>query len=357
MPFLGLDQANTRHTLALIPVDSTGHLYNPTSVTFEIFDVGGSSVFGPEDVSSDNVDVGVFPLVLSGGADFVPITEGLSAGLYKVTWSFTEAPDDGSATRTWSQEFFVEAAGIEIPFWTYISPTQIRDEGISTTTLPDARMLKLIIRAQQYVERQCRTTFRPVAQQLRLDGQGGDSMFLAMAIIGIEFVRLNSSDGVLSPQTYRVYNHSALEEVPGWLPQDYRFNPKIGLRSITDITSIFGNTSGTLNPRFNRGKQNQIAKGVFGFVEADGSTPDLIRDAMLMLVVNTTTQITTGSSGGGPAGPIVRERTDRHEVEYGDPGAGAGLDSALATDPKVEEILAMYRAPFGIGAPANAALV
>ncbi len=367
MPFLAIDQDNTRHILALHAVNLSGHLYNPATVTAEVFDSAGGSVFGPDDLTDDGFDTGIFPLVRDGGAAFNPTTEGMSTGSHTVVWTFDQDPDDGSGSRTWTQQFFVEAAGLELPFWAYVSPTEVRAgvgvvAAIDVTTLSDARMLELIQDSQEYLERMCRQPFRPVTQEVRLDGPSADTLFLPIPIVGVDFVKLNDSDQVLAPSGYRVNNYPSLEEVPGYLlPEDFRRNPKIRLRGRSQGSSVYDFARSFGGRRFHDGAQNQRVKGVWGFLEADGTTPRKIREAVMRIISATSEQLEPGSSstpgGGLPAGPVKRERTDRHEIEYSTEGSTVGTDLALATSPQVEEIIGLYRSPILLGSPANRSIV
>jgi len=91
-----------------------------------------------------------------------------------------------------------------------------------------------------------------------------------------------------------------------------------------------------------------VITGTFGYLEPDDSTPLAVIRAIIKLVVS---DLRSGGPGAGTsAGTIKRERTDDHEIEYGTGDAGGG--PARFTLPRdIVNLLAPYRAPFGIAAP------
>lgn len=351
MPYLARSQANSVSTLALYAVDAAGLLYDPETVEFRVLDLLDSSEDQTwTDVTSDGrVDVGVFYAPHTPAAD-------ATVGAHRVEWRFTDS-EDATVTRTWSQRFDVYTAGVEVPYWTYLSPNRVRDEGVDTVQLPDARLVDLIVRAQAYVERECRQPFRPVRQTVRFDGTGGSLFMAPIPIIGVEYLRVNRSTANLSTDSFAVYAAPALGSDPGWLPKDHRRNPKIALvRNLSPSPFTPGRVLGSgWADRFLPGAQAHEVKAVWGFVEPDGTTPRLIEDAMLRVVVATATLMTIGSATTTVAGPIVREQTDLHEIEYADPGSSGGGSSfdQLATSPEVQDIVRRYRAPIGLGSPAT----
>lgn len=357
MPHLAIGQENTAAILALYAVDANGFLYNPASVEFRIVELAsGTQVFpasGLEDVTEFGTATGIFPawdVALDQG--WTPAA-GTTPAAHRIDWTFLDT--DGVTERSWSQEFDVTEEGTGIPFWTYVSPLDVRNEGVTRSQLSNERLVSLIKRVQAYIERVARQPFRPVRHTLMMDGNGSPTLFLNVPIIGIERLRANYSTADLAASSFRVYASTALAEDGGWLPHDNRRNPKI--RLLTDMsTGIYSGVYGGVG-RFGVGTQPHEIKGVFGYVEANGQTPELIKNAALRLVLANTPLLTVGgsTSSEATAGPIKSEKTDRHEIVYADSGSSVGPDlgSALATSREVEEILASYRGPVGIGAPAT----
>lgn len=351
MPYLSRSQVNTAATLAIHPVDDTGHLYDPATVEFRIIDLSDNSqvfpVSGYEDVTTDGrVDTGVYYAFDTGTATGWAPKSDATVGAHRIDWRFTDA-DNEVVTRTWSQRFDVYTAGVEIPYWTYVTPNDVRVHADSSM-ISDARVVELIERVQQYIERECRQPFRPVRHTIKFDGNGGLIFPCPVPIIGVDELMLNYSTSAASHDSYEVYNATTLSADPGWRPRDNRKNPKIKLHG--GRGSIFDMNGST---RFIVGTRPHSLKGVFGYVEPDGNTPALIRDAALRVVMATavTMDVGPGGSGGAVAGPITSEKTDQHEVSYAFSYTAGSLDSALATSPEVLDILRRYQAPPGIASP------
>lgn len=337
-------------------MDSTGHLYDPDLVEFRVIDLTTSTqVFpasGYEDVTEDGrVAKGVFRAFdVTDGVGWTPESDA-TVGPHRIDWRFTDADDD-SVTRTWSFEFDVYTAGFEIGYWTYLSPNRVRDEGYTTTQVTDARVVRLITRAQQYVERECRQPFRPIRHTIESDGTGGSLWALPMPLLGVDELRINAATSATSTNAYRAYWSGHLGEDPGWRPSDNRRNPRITLASSIG-TTIYDGVVGA--SRFLPAAKAHSLSAVWGYVEADGTTPLLIQDAMLRIVLATAVRmgLGPGGSGGGVSGPIVFEKTDSHEIQYAFSYTAGSMDSPLATSPEVLDILRRYRAPIGIASPAT----
>lgn len=363
MPHLARGQTNNARILALHAVDSSGHLYNPDSVEFRVFDPAGTQVFpasGWEDVTSYGTATGVFPAWdTTAGAGWT-VDAAADLGKWSIEWAFLDS--DGTTERTWTQEFWVSEADTDFPFWSYVSPNEVRAEGVDASQLSASRLVALLRRVQDYIERACRQPFRPVRAQIKVDGHGAPTLFFSVPIVGIESLIANFGSAALPTSAYRVYSCPALGDDPGWAPGDNRRNPRIAL--VSELTGralgaggIFATVRGA-GGRFAAGAQAHTVTGVWGFLERDGATPQLIRDAALRLILANTPLLEVGGSAPAsvPAGPITSERTDRHEISYADnssTSAGPALGSALATSREVEEILHLYRGPIVMGAPAN----
>ena len=361
MPYIAREQENLPSILALFAVDATGHLFDPISVEFRVVDLSsGLQTFPPvglEDVTVEGrVSKGIFyafDTVLDEG--WTPeITA--TVGAHRIEWTYTDV--DGVTVRTWSLLFDVSESGTGLPYWTYLSPNRVRAEGITTAELTDARLVDLIERVQQHIERVARQPFRPIFESFRLDGSGSSLLPLAVPIIGIEELKINHSDQVFDPSGYRVYFVPTNGGDPGWGSKDYRRNPKIVLA--TEFTPSAFNAAGLFGAnrhspaRFQPGSQPHELTGVFGYLERDGTTPALIGQAAFLLTLANTPLLEAGAGGGGgPGGPVIRERTDRHEVEFAKPSGSAVLSSAFNTSAEVEDILRHYRAPIGMASPAT----
>ena len=359
MPYLAREQENTASILALYARDDNGLLYDPDTVEFRII-YGSTQVFpvsGYEDVTTDGrADKGVFYAFDAGsGLGWAPdVAEDI--GEHTIQWRYTDS--DGLTTLTWSHKFDVYESGTGLPFWTYVTPNDIREEGITTSDLDDTRLIELICDAQSYIERMCRQPFRPVRDTIKCDGNGSPALFLPVPIIAVDNIKINGQTTEYDTDLYTVYKIPAFKDDPGWNVKPNYKNPRIKLLggvSVSASGTIFSSGRGN-NSVFHHLPQGQAIKGVFGRIEPDGTTPKKIRQAALMLVLGNAPLLELGLSGGtigGPAGPITRERTDRHEVEFAPAGRMSVRASALSTSREVEEILNLYRAPMALGSPAT----
>jgi len=204
---------------------------------------------------------------------------------------------------------------------------------------------------QAWIERVTGQFFDPRVLEFSFDGNGVELYQLPLAIVDIEWLKINDSETALPADEYAVYK--GRQE-----PNDDRMNPRIKLQPYT--RDIFTDPQsyrmgGDLGKRvFLRGFQNQHMKGTFGFLEPDDSPPPLILKALRRLVLRDAQRIAEGSSpstpSSGKAGPVIEEWTDGHKYKLADVSAPPStLDSS--GDPEVDRIMMMYRRPITMGAP------
>lgn len=240
----------------------------------------------------------------------------------------------------------------------YIAIADIRALGITVPMASDATIQAAIETWQQFIERATRQWFYPLDLTLLLDGTDSDAIHFGVPAISISELRLNGDSVALNPNYYRVYNNNSA------YPAD-RQNPRVKL-----IDSFTGNRDiytapmkdGRLQFRF--GRQNQYIKGTFGYVEADGSTPLLIKRALTLLVVEKLTKPVFVDPANPPAVPpplfsgvVIEEWTDGHKIKYAQSGGelnprAPGL-AGITDNPEVLGILKLYRAPIGVATPNN----
>lgn len=336
--------------------DTGGRLIDPVEVKFQIRDPSGADIFpgagGYEVVTGTPGELGRGRFYAYDDAFSIGWTPSASAtvGTYEIEWRWTE--ESGGDELRWVQKFRVESSSkfSGSSFATYISPGEIRDV-IPETDLPDGRLEQLIELAQSYIERATRNLFRPVYMELVQNGGHHEAIFLQYPVIGIDEVYANNSSAPLSARTYAVA-YERVDQLHRFNPpNDRRRNPWIRFRGGT--STIFDSPPlSRWQSQFFRGANNQIIRGVFGFLESDGSCPRLITEAMLRLVSLNTPKISPGSAGNALAGPISSETVDRHSISYSvSKSAQANTKWALAGSKEVEEILAMYKAPLVVNAP------
>lgn len=274
-------------------------------------------------------------------------------GTHRIEWRWKLNASD--PYQTGSEDFEVVAEATAPPTGTlYITVQDIRDEGLTSSVASDAKVLAYIKMWQQMIERATRQWFDARAVVLSLDGTDSDTLHLPVPIITCDYVKLNDDTTELSTSLYKVYNGRQL-------PDD-RKNPRIKLvnEQALDIyiAPIFGRYL-----IFRKGRQNQEVSGTFGYIEPDGSTPDLIKRALTKLVVEKLAKPIYSSSGSTPTPPppivgnLLEELTDGHKRKYSSAGGEKkprrpGL-SGFTDDPEILDIIAMYKAPIGMAAPPN----
>jgi len=232
----------------------------------------------------------------------------------------------------------------------YITVQDVRDGGVTEAEASDAVVLTQIILWQQFIDRATRQWFEPRSLDFRVDGNGSDFLAFDVPIISITELEVNDSETVLDPTLYRVYNANPY-------PDD-RKNPRIRLtrNETRDVFIAPSLTGGRFV--FRKGRQNQRIKGVFGFVEADGSVPELIKHALLKLVIEKfrSRPGATPTSINPLVGLILEEWTDGHKIKYAQAGGetskrAPGL-TGITMDQEILDIIKMYKGPIGIAVPA-----
>ena len=240
----------------------------------------------------------------------------------------------------------------------YISVADVRALGLTDVAMfPDALVLSTIKVWQSFIERACRQWFYPLELEMFLDGTDSDSIHFGVPVISISVVRLNGDTKALDPSYYRVY--SSLTS-----PSD-RQNPRLKLiEQRSSNYDIFTAPLQNGRLRFRFGRQNQYIKGVFGYVEPDGSCPYLIQRALAKLVVEKLTRPLFVAAGAeAPTAPpimsgiITEEWTDGHKIKYGQSGGelkprAPGM-AGITDDQEILGILKLYRAPIGVATPNN----
>jgi len=234
----------------------------------------------------------------------------------------------------------------------YISPLEVRANGLDVATLSNARLALLLPMVHEIIERGCQQPFRPVLVDTKVDGNHSGLMPFPIPVIAMEDVYTNDDTAVQDHDLLALYNGR------GGI-SDNRKNPRMkwkernasysgGSTPIWERPSDLGRS-----PKFIAGHRNQRIVGVFGFVEEDWSAPRLINEAAWRLI---NANCDSGASGGPavPAGGLLkREKTDLHEVEYMASASAANLETALYADVVVEDIFAMYRRPMIVASPTD----
>lgn len=240
----------------------------------------------------------------------------------------------------------------------YITAADIRAEGLTADPPTDATITSTIVLCEQIVERITRQWFESRAVTFKLDGVNGDTLHMPVPIINIDHVRLNNSVEDLDVGLFRVYDRRLL-------PDDRR-NPRIKLISSDEHHDIFVRPL-ELHHRlkFRKGRQNQEIKGDFGFLEPDDSTPEAIKRAVKILVIEKLQSplfVDTSVPSLLPPPPpllgnILEEKTDGHSRKFAQAGGPVsarppGL-SGITDNKEFHDIMKIYRAPISVQSPTH----
>ena len=202
----------------------------------------------------------------------------------------------------------------------YCEVPDIRAEGISSDDMSAVQITKLINLACDYIDKVTGQWFEPRERVIKLDGRGGQVLALPIFLIREEYVRINNQP----ISDYVLYNRISIE--------DDRKYPKI-----------------YRNAKWPLGIHNIQIKGKWGYVEEDGSTPELIkRDAIKLVLYNfPALGDAEAQSEKNLQGKLKSETTDGHRYELFDnasESASSGL-SMLTGDDEIDEILKYFIRP------------
>lgn len=354
MPRIARGEENTTDKINYF-IRVTGVLTDMYLVEFRIFRIEdglpGVQIFpatGWEDVSAapGKFDTGSYYAYDNANTQGWTPDAGAPIGTHRIFWRWKQF--DTSSYQEGAEDFELVESAEGAPFLLYNSIDDVRAEGLADPPFTDAKVLDALITWQMALERACRQWFYPRNLTLRADGNDSDMLHLGVPIISIEHLKINRSTDVLNTERYFVYNR---------IYPDDRKNPRIKLQHSRQLSDIYVAPWSIGELRFEKGYQNQEIKGTFGFVEADGSTPALIKRAHLKLTIEKLTRpIYTPADEVPPtpsevyAGVVVEERTDGHSVRYGTSAfkdRRVGL-SGLTQDPEILDTIKLYRAPLGI---------
>jgi hypothetical protein len=219
----------------------------------------------------------------------------------------------------------------------YATLQDVRDFGITEDMLSDAKVLIMLEMYSEAIDSITGQWFEPRTLTIKVDGAGVDTLFLDVPIISISSLKINGDTIATPASDYTVYNSRSM-------PDDRKV-PKI----------VLGAEGGHLAPRalrpiFVTGRRNQEVSGVFGYVDADGNTPALIKHALLLIiaekVANPPVPGEYQEEKKGGMGPLIEEVTDSHSLKWGMPNQKAqkaGIASGISDDREVNKILLMFK--------------
>jgi len=158
--------------------------------------------------------------------------------------------------------------------------------------------------------------------KLQVEGNGSYLLHFSVPIISISTIKHSNEYDVVDPKEYMVFRSRVI-------PDDRR-NPKVKL----------------LRGSFYKHSFTEI-EGAFGWLEQDGTTPQLIKDAVSRLIMLGLTKDPMQTASN----PIKSEKTDLHEIQYAVSATSLASDqnSGRTGDPEVDRIIQLYKSPFSIG--------
>ncbi|MCU0659598.1 MAG: hypothetical protein MUF64_31330 [Polyangiaceae bacterium] len=209
----------------------------------------------------------------------------------------------------------------------YASIEDLRAEGVTAAMASDARLLSLLVEAGALLDRVTGWFFEPRAKGFQLDGRGTPTLELPAPPLQLDEVRIFGAT-ISMPSDDLVIVGGPVE--PGF--DAPRFTLRRGV--------------------FPRGAGNVEASGLWGYTEPDGTplgrTPLAIRRAVMLLVLRQLPKLTDADSAAArSAWRLLEERTRDQSYRL---AARRDAGVVLTGDPEVDELIARYRRPAGLGA-------
>lgn len=340
-------------------------LSNVFSVEFQIFDVSTDEnysdpvqVYPATPGDRATVDVGLAcPAPGAGrvrtGQYVANWTPGLAEpiGRHRIVWYVV--PADGDVEEVYAEEFDVLPQGMVMPSPSYASLSDLRDEGVLPSDVSDRRALQLLTRASRQIEMWTGRFFEPRWIDGTFDGTGSSTHLLDMPILYL--YEANFGDGAIDPSLYSVFNRQVSQSI---VNPDDRAVPRISFRAgMRWLRRSWYPLDGYLGA-FPQGVRNISLSGVFGYTDPlDGAplgvTPDLIRQATLMLAIRNSAQLgdLEGRFEAQNMHRIRDMRTRDQSVSYGNAGTSSSTGGAYvySGDPEIDAIIELFAAPPFIG--------
>jgi len=228
----------------------------------------------------------------------------------------------------------------------YITPTDIYDEGIDPADYPAPDVQIQIDLWQEFIEAATKQWFEDRLVEFYIDGTGMESLWFQVPVISLDELYINGDfTNAVDLDAIAVYNRTPSDAL-----KDDRKNPRISIKRSRDVDGTIYDQA-FLNRVFEKGHLNQKVKGHFGYLE-NGATPARIIYALKKLVINHLGKL--GDPGSGPGvDPLAalkrREVTDGHSIEYASLWGSSGAKKTdwidVVQDPVINGILKMFMAP------------
>lgn len=304
-----------------------GKLVDPFLVEYQVFDASdafpGDLVLpasGRQAValgSPGNFDVGCYGVYDEVEEDFWAPLETMKRG--RVRWYYTL--EEGGREQVVERSFEVLADSIAVDSRQSLVLVQdLRDAGVSTS-YTDRALYLLIGMWTERVTRYCRQSLLPVRESKTLSVRVGTSVMLPSQIHAFASMRLDGDSADYSATDLRISNEMGNPSIDFFA--GYRDFPSGG-KTLAAIDAVWG----LINP-----------KTMGAPLDVELATP-----AILARILKSRDMVASG-----PVGPMKREKTDAHEVEYST--ISSEVRTGLSTYVKSQEmrdLLDMYRAPIAI---------
>jgi hypothetical protein len=210
----------------------------------------------------------------------------------------------------------------------YASLADARAEGITVSQASDDRLRLLIDEASRSIDRMTGWFFEPRQMDVWLDGRGTPTLELPVHPIRLDRLVVDGTDWSTGPDHLIIVGAPVQATIPA---------PRLALQK---------------RATFPRGHANILATGLWGLTEDDGDptgrTPLDIRRACLLLVLLHLPLLadTDATADARNRWRLVEERTRDQSYKLSPPPNRLLVSGA----PEVDEILACYRRPMGLGA-------
>jgi len=215
----------------------------------------------------------------------------------------------------------------------------IRAEGITVAMISDAQVTTAIALWESVFSEACGQWFEPITTSIVFDGDNSSTAFFTVPIIEITELQDLEFSSIIPASDYVAYSgRTSL--------QDDRRSPKLSMKK----GRVFG-----------LGRARYQATGSWGFVEADDSTPQQVRYAILRLIVEKLLSPIVPSLVATPlpdlpglTGQLVEEETDEHKLSWANPNNSTtrqDVNSGLTKDAFILETIQKYQSPLAIDSP------
>lgn len=207
--------------------------------------------------------------------------------------------------------------------------------GTSYASVSDADTFAALKLSVAYLHGYTGRVFRPVAATLAVDGSGGNRLPLPMPVVsaeqytggGVTAITLREVDDQSDPTDVDL-GLVEVNEGTCWGPDDPRLDPVIRYRGASG--------------RWPDGIGNVSVTATWGFVEADGSTPDLVLDCLARLCTRTLIPVDdVDGQSDARAAWVTSETTQGRRYDL----SPLAISGGLTGDRLIDQTLAHYRRP------------